>query len=187
MADPWYPPAASYFVPRGDDASFPVRQGDIFEAPEEAGDLAGWRGFMLIHPTCEVAKAPRLQVARLRAVSELADDFQKTVVTYGYRDRHGEIEVAFAHTFWLPPAGDDGPLGEPGFVDFRDVDTVEPDRARSELRARAMSHDARVYLIRRQIYFRYRWHLTLDQVRQLEAQRIRGDTAFEGPRPSWAE
>lgn len=49
----------------------------------------------------------------------------------------------------------------------------------------AMSHDARVALLRRDAYFRYRWPLTLQAVATLERDRIVGDSAFAGPRPDW--
>lgn len=186
MPDPWYPPADVYFVDPREADDYPVRQGDVFEAPEGDGALSGWKGFMLTHPTCEVRKAPEVQIVRLRAVSELAEQFQQTLVTYGFRDRDGTIEVAYAHTFWLPPPMDSGVLSEPTFADFRDVLTVGRERVEPGLRARALSHEARLYLIRRKILFRYRWTLTIEQVRQLEADRIGRDPTFEGPRPEWA-
>lgn len=186
MADPWYPPAELYFVDPSEADAYPVRQGDVFDAPEGDGALSEWKGFLLTHPTCEVRKAPQVQIARLRALSELPDPFQQALVTYGLRDRNGTIEVAYAHTFWLPPATDGGALGEPMFADFRDVLTVERERVDRSLRVRAMTHEGRLYLIRRKILFRYRWILTIDQVRTLEADRIRQDPNFEGPRPDWA-
>jgi hypothetical protein len=186
VADPWYPPGEIYFVDPREADDYPARQGDVFDAPEEEGALSEWKGFVLTHPTCELRKAPEVQIARIRLVSELPDPFQQALVTFGFRDRGGTIEVAYAHTFWLPPATRDGALSEPMFAVFRDVLTVDRGRVDSDRRARALSHEARLYLIRRKILFRYRWALTLDQVRKLEADRIRRDPSFEGPRPDWA-
>jgi hypothetical protein len=49
-----------------------------------------------------------------------------------------------------------------------------------------MTHDARVALLRRDTYFRYRWTLTLDAVVTLERDLTEHDSNFLGPRPSWA-
>lgn len=187
MADAWYPRAEVYYVDTPLDSAYPVRQGDVFETPEDAGSLAEWKGFMLVHPTCEIRKAALLQVARLHAVSELPEPFQQTLLTYGYKDLgDGNVQVAYANTFWLPPASETGTLAEPMFVDFREVAMVGPERVEKALRARTMSHDARLYLIRRKILFRYRWNLPLEQIKALEAHRIGRDATFEGPRPDWA-
>jgi len=49
-----------------------------------------------------------------------------------------------------------------------------------------MSHDARVAVLRRDAYFRYRWPVSLDDVLNLERFRIEADSNFVGPRPPWA-
>lgn len=41
-------------------------------------------------------------------------------------------------------------------------------------------------LIRRYLYFRLRVLTSFEEVRALEAARIRADPAFAGPRPGWA-
>jgi hypothetical protein len=35
------------------------------------------------------------------------------------------------------------------------------------------------------LYFRLRWSLSFEQVRDMEAARIGADPAFAGPRPDW--
>jgi len=50
----------------------------------------------------------------------------------------------------------------------------------------AMTADARVLVLRRDVYFRFRWMLSDSAVRGLEAGRIRG-TPYAGPRPAWAK
>ena len=47
-----------------------------------------------------------------------------------------------------------------------------------------MTQDARVTLLRRDAYFRFRWPLTLEAVLAVERDRISGAPAFAGPRPS---
>ena len=186
MADPWYPRAEDYFVPEDEVALYPVRQGDIFETPLDVG--VRWLGAMLVHPSCEIqsGKSRLVQVARIHAVSELVDEFQQASVTYGFAERDGDVKIAFAHTFWLPPAMKSGPFSEPMFVDFREVALAPSVAFDSADRVRAMSHEARVFLIRRKIYFRYRWNLSLADVRRTEALRIGSDLSFVGPRPGWA-
>jgi hypothetical protein len=53
-------------------------------------------------------------------------------------------------------------------------------------RQAAMTHDCRVYFIRRWFYFRFRILPSVDQVRSVEGERIRADRVFQGPRPPWA-
>lgn len=151
------------------------------------GDLVDWPGFVVVSPSCEVQnKTAGVQVARLHRLSELQDPFQRTAVTYGFDTRDAVVRVAFAHTFWMPPAADDGPLSDALFVDFRDARLLDRDAVAQERRAQALTHDARVYFIRRKVFYRYRWLLSVDNVRGLEAARIAGDESFRGPRPAWA-
>jgi hypothetical protein len=44
---------------------------------------------------------------------------------------------------------------------------------------------ARVYLIRRELYFTYRWNVSVEDVRELERQRIDGYPNFVGPKTNW--
>jgi hypothetical protein len=184
--DPWYPRADRYWVPRDEAGSYPVRQGDLFASP---GDVPpGWLGFLVVSPSCEVQrKNTPVQIARIHQVDELAGDFQRSAVTFGYDMRDlAVVRVAYAHTFWMPPADDDGALAEPMFADLREVAVVPPGSVARERRARAMTHDARVAFIRRAIFHRYRWLLSLADVQAREAIRISQDRDFEGPRPAWA-
>ena len=71
------------------------------------------------------------------------------------------------------------------FADLRACSRVPLDALRAG-RVSAMSHDSRVAVLRRDAYFRHRWPLSLLAVTTLEADRIRTDPAFVGPRPTWA-
>lgn len=186
MTDPWYPPAEEYFVPKEEDDEYPVRQGDIFGLSPDPQNP--WLGCMVVHPSCEIqtGKSTLVQVARIHAVSELADDFQKVSLAFGFSERDGDVRIAFANTFWLPPAAGSGPFSEPMYVDFREISLAASKNLHQTKRVRALSHEARLYLIRRKIYFRYRWNLELADVRRTEAQRIGGDPTFRGPKPPWA-
>jgi hypothetical protein len=86
---------------------------------------------------------------------------------------------------YLAPVPDDEQLGEELFADLRTTARVDLAELAEQRRA-AMSHDARLALLRRDLYFRYRWAVTLEAVTALERDRIAGDAAFVGPRPDWA-
>ena len=100
------------------------------------------------------------------------------------REKDGRLLVAFAHTFFLAGIA---PEGEGMFADFRELHLVDRTEVRVDTRQAAMTHDCRVHFIRRWFYFRFRILLSLDQVHGLEAERIRADGRFQGPRPAWAD
>ena len=95
------------------------------------------------------------------------------------------VRIAFAHTFFLAPV-EDSRLDFPMWADFRDLALAPRDQFSPEARTGTLTHDARVTLIRRYLYFRLRWSLSFAQVRDMEAARIAADPAFAGPRPAWA-
>ena len=93
--------------------------------------------------------------------------------------------VAHTHTFWLaPPPAED--VDVDFYVDFQRCQRVLLSDLIMAGRRAAMTHDARVYLIRRELYYRYRWLVPLDSVYKLEQVRISADSNFVGPRPTWA-
>jgi hypothetical protein len=53
-------------------------------------------------------------------------------------------------------------------------------------RVAALTHEARIYLLRREIYYKYRWLTSIEEVRLAESDRIGNDENFEGPKPTWA-
>lgn len=182
MADPWYPGADHYYVPPSEAGAHPLRQGDLI-GPVTINGVA-LPIVQLVHPTCELAKGQlrEVQVCEIAPLGALADDFQRSCVVAGQRERDGRMMVAFAHTFYLPRV--DGDAG--GYADFRHLQLAEVGEIVVGRRIHTMSHDARVFFVRRWLYFRFRIHLALEQVRALEAARIRADSAFVGPRPAWA-
>lgn len=187
--DAWYLRADDYWVPAEQAGEYPVRQGDLFKGVD-LGD-GEWYGHLLIHPTCELSKrsVERVQVARVHPLSALPDPKQAAAVTAGFEEKDLQVRPAFAHTFFLAPVPDATieAFREPMFVDLRAVALHDRTACSSTERIGALTHDARVSLIRRKLYFRYRLSLPFEEVRRLEAGRIGHDQTFAGPRPEWAE
>ncbi|MQA74334.1 MAG: hypothetical protein GEU88_08365, partial [Solirubrobacterales bacterium] len=183
MSDAWYLDAADYYVDPDELADYPLRQGDLIPGPTVGGER--WLAAQIVHPTCELPKRAvrEIQVARVRPLSDLEDDFQRSLVVAGYREIEGRRRVALASTFFLAPWE---PGGEPGFANFRELATVSRAAASKRGRLAAITHDCRLTFIRRYIYFRFRLAFGLDDVRAWEAHRIANDPSFEGPRPAWA-
>jgi hypothetical protein len=183
-SDSWYLPAAEYYVPPAEADAYPVRQGDLF--PAGLPDIEDWAACQLVHPTCELPKSSVMdvQVIRVEPIAErINDQKQGAAVVAGFVEKDGAFRVAQASTFFLPPYAEDQP---PMFSNFREVETVPREHFTVKRRLAALTHEARVTFIRREIYFRYRIALTYNVVRDLEAQRIGNDSAFKGPRPTWA-
>jgi hypothetical protein len=183
LTDAWYLDASEYYVIEADRAAYPLRQGDVLRGPTVGGER--WVAAQVIHPTCELPKPAvgEIQVARVRRLDELADDFQRALVVAGYREVEGERRVAVANTFFLPPWTR---RGEPCFANFRELATVPRSAVTTSRRLAAITHECRVTLIRRYLYFRFRLAFRIEDVRAWEAKRIAKGPAFEGPGPRWA-
>jgi hypothetical protein len=177
---------ADYWVPAGEAGEYPVRQGDLF-ADVQAVDGAHLDVVQIVHPTCELGKPSlaTVQVARVRRLDALSEDNQRRQVVAGIVEKGGAIRIAFAHTFFLAPV-EGSALDAPMWADFRDLLLAPREQFSVESRIGALTHDARVTFIRRYLYFRLRWSLSFEQVRDAEAQRIAADPAFAGPRPEWS-
>lgn len=184
MNGAWYLDADEYYVAEEQVGPYPLRQGDVIEGPHLADE--SWHAAQVIHPTCELTKSTvtEIQLARVRPLTDLADDFQHSLAVAGYREIEGERRVAVAHTFFLPPWGEGS---EPCFADFRELITVPRDSAMPHKRVAAITHDCRVTFIRRYIYFRFRLAFAFEDIQTWEANRIANDPAFEGPKPDWAQ
>lgn len=189
MNERWYPSHDSYYA-QAELNLIPVRQGDLLEAGTTCLDSRNksWYGCVIIHPSCDIVtgKADHIQVCRVRRLREQRDKYQEMIVAGESTDDEGRTRVAMAHTFFLPPARDDGPFSEPMFADFLHVVRVPKDEVSVERRIASLSHDARNCFIRRSLYWRQRWLLTATNVQELERSRISADPKFVGPRPLWA-
>ena len=177
---------ADYWVASAEAGEYPVRQGDLF-ANVQTADGAHFDAALIVHPTCELGKASvmHVPVARVYPLDALPDDNQRQRVVAGISEKDGGIRVAFAHTFFVAPV-EGSALGFPMWANFRELALAPREQFSQDARIGALTHDARVTLIRRYLYFRLRWPLSFDQVRQMEAARIAADPAFAGPRPDWA-
>jgi hypothetical protein len=125
----------------------------------------------------------QLQVIRVEPLDRIKGSAAQAKVTAGFAEKDGRFEVSYANTFFLPPWEHDEP---PMYSDFRDVETVDGSALLDQRRLAALTHEARVTFIRREMYFRYRHFLSFEAVKGLEATRISNDPAFKGPRPEWA-
>ncbi len=169
----------------------PMRYGDVFDVAKlpQLTDAKGksWSWAMVLHPSCELtAKASddrEVVVVRLRRVGQHSRK-QAAALRLGWSEAGGVIRIAFANTFWVPPIPTSG-SDEDWYADFRTSTRVPLDGLEQSGRATAMTHEARVYLLRRDLYFRYRWVVSLEDVRALERVRIMNDPRFMGPRPDW--
>jgi len=97
---------------------------------------------------------------------------QGAEVMTGYVEVDGHLRVARAHQVYLAAVPGHEKLGERMFADLRRSVRIPVEHLQAAGRVGAMSHDARVAVLRRDAYFRYRWPLSLDDVLNLE--RFRG-------------
>lgn len=192
MLDSWYPAADQYWVSPQDEDSYPLRYGDVCVTPDtpilRSSKGKPWDKVLILHPSCELgAKAAadtEVLVARVNPVSAIGKN-QRPSVRMGWAERGGRLLVAHANTFWMPPlTGHD--IDIDWYADLRRLASVSLRDLRAGGREAAMTHDARVRLIRREIYFKYRWLLDVTEVQSNEANRVGNDPTFEGPRPDWA-
>ena len=189
LYDAWYPPAESYYSEDDPDV-VPIRQGDILR-PKSIYDGSmdkTWLGCLVIHPSCEIItqKARKIQVCRIRLLQEHGKNQQASIAAGETTDEDGNTRVAMAHTFFLPPVSEDHRFDHPMFADLRDTVLVDKTEITTDRRIAIMTHDARVYFIRRYVYWRQRWMLPIQDVLELEKERIGRDANFSGPRPVWA-
>lgn len=182
--DEWYLDEDRYWVSAADAGAYPLRQGDLIAGFDD--DRLNWPMAQIVHPTCELAKpsVKRIQIARVRPLSDLPNDFLRQLVMTGFREVGGSRRAAIVHTFFLAPWSANG---EPCFVDFREMDSIDRAAASEDSRIATMTHDCRVAWVRRWIHFRLRLPISYQYVQQMEADRIAADALFRGPRPKWAE
>jgi hypothetical protein len=181
-ADSWYPRDEDYwFDPATADAQ-PLRMGDLVGV-----ELEGWFAGLVTHPTCEIPKrrTQQIQVVRVRRLDDLGEASQQERIILGFEVKEGAPRPAFAHTFYVAPvtSGADRTYERAMYADFNDVALAAKV---SVLGIASMTHDCRLSLIRRKIYYRYRWLVDIEDVRRWEAHRISNDPRFPDPRPDWA-
>jgi hypothetical protein len=174
-----------YWVAAAEAGEYPVRQGDLFANVQTARG-GHFDAALIVHPTCELGKASvtTVQVARVQPLDALPDEIQRQRVVAGIAEKDGGVRIAFAHTFFVAPV-EGSRLEFPMWADFREIALAPREQFSQDARTGTLTHDARVTPIRRYLYFRLRWSLTFEQVRDMEAARIAAAPAFAGPRPDW--
>lgn len=204
QTDSWYP--RDFWVPDNEKDNYPLRYGDLFEAPKSdcfgrelnreitnqttgGKVLEPWLAAIPLSPSCELgAKAKPDSLILLALVRSLAGSTPdvKAAVSTGWSYKGGVKQVAFSKLMYLAPVDYSTTHNEMMFADFTETVWVRYEELIKLKRIAALDHDARVGLIRREIYYKYRWILSIDDVREAESVRISADTAYLGPKPSWA-
>lgn len=154
-----------------------------------SADGRPWHGVMVLSPSCEViSKATSDAAIEVARVLPLAaqDPKAAAAIVAGWQEKDGRTTVAFAHTVFLAGMPHHPSHAGAMFANLKDTVRVRMADLETAGRLGALDHDARVAVIRREIYYRYRWLVTLDDVRENEADRISHDPHFTGPRPLWA-
>lgn len=183
----WYPAVEGYYVTEPDPALYPVRQGDLMLPPEETpiSSKKPWLACLVVHPSCDLGAKSHpsdLQVVRVLALRSASEKSRPDIVL-GMRKVDGEARVASANTFFLPPVAR---LHEPMYADFHQPARIPRAELSVDRRVAALTHNARLYFIRRKLYWEQRWFMALEDVLGFEKVRIAGDSAFVGDKPEWA-
>jgi len=204
LSEAWYP--SDYWVPEGKLSSYPVRYGDLLEAPSvdrfgrqirtkipktgtsEEG-VKPWFAALILSPSCELgAKAKpssTFLVARVRNFTGF-DSSDILKISTGWGGVNGKKVIAYAKFAYLAPVSYSKTHNEMMFADYSDTAWITHDEFIKLNRIAALDHDARVGLMRREIYYKYRWQMSTEEVRAAEAFRILNDQNYSGPKPSWA-
>lgn len=200
ITDAWYPRPSDYWVP-ADEAeqpgAWPYRFGDLFNAPpvDEHGvpltDKHGepWHAVMVASPSCEMVSKARdndsIEVVRVLRL-DTQDPKAQAAIVAGWQEKGERVTVAFAHTVFLAPVPRHGTHAEPMFAHLKSTRRVPLASLREAGRVAALTHEARVCVIRRDLYYRYRWLVPMSDVAEAERARISNDPFFTPPRPDWA-
>jgi hypothetical protein len=125
-----------------------------------------------------------IQVARVKELLSAPPDAQAQVAA-GWKEGVSGAQVAFASFAYLAPVFFSASHNTPMFVDYRETVWVKYSELKAAGRIAALDHDGRVALIRREIYYKYRWLMPVFQVQNAEFSRINEDPNYEGPKPDW--
>jgi hypothetical protein len=199
ISDNWYPAPEQYWVPANEEEMYPFRYGDLFFAPStgtsgrplvRASDGKPWHAVLALSPSCEMgAKAKpssAIEIARVIPLEAQPQDSQASIIT-GWQERDGRVAIAYAHTVFLAGVPWSTDHQDAMFANLRETVRVSMEHLSSAGRIAAMTHDCRVAIIRRELYYRYRWLVSRDDVQTNETNRISNDPDFIGPRPPWGQ
>jgi len=200
-SDAWYTEPGAYWVPAAESEqadAWPHRYGDLFHAP--ASDAHGipltgtegnpWEAVMVYSPSCELISKAKptdtVEVVRVLRLDTQPDQRAAQAIITGWQEREGRLTVAFAHTIFLAPVPSHSTHDHPMFAHLKSTARVTVGDLRAAGRIGALTHDARVAVIRRDLYYRYRWLVPMADVKAAEIDRISHDPHFTPPRPDWA-
>lgn len=201
ITDAWYPAPDAYWVPAAEAAEpgvWPYRYGDLFHA--SATDAHGvplvgtegkpWDAMMVCSPSCEnISKAKdtdTVEVARVLRLDTQPDQKAAQAIVAGWQEKNARITVAYAHTVFFASVSGHATHDHPMFANLKATARVTLADLRAAGRIAALTHDARVAVIRRDLYYRYRWLVPMADVKAAETVRIADDPHFTPPRPEWA-
>ena len=203
--DLWY--QKQYWVTKEEAPKRPPRCRELPNAPLtdrtglplsfERADLATgqvkqvpWFGAFILSTSCELgAKAKEgipVQIARVKNLAGVNPADCAKIVT-GWSQGSSGPTIAFAYFAYLAPVAFSKNHNEEMFVDYHETVWVNSQDLLGARRVAALDHDARVSLIRREIYYKYRWLLATSDVRAAEAYRISNDPDYQGQKPDWAQ
>lgn len=206
LGDAWYPD--EYWVAPPADVQRPFRYGDLFFTPAtdafdralvnsskrarqvlfQGGPSEPWHAVFVLSPSCDLVSkstdSSLIQVARVKGLLSAPPDAQAQVAA-GWKEGANGGQVAFASFAYLAPVLFSTSHNTPMFVDYRETVWVKYSDLKAAGRIAALDHDGRVALIRREIYYKYRWLVPMSQVRNAEYSRINEDPNYEGPKPDW--
>ena len=201
ISDAWYLKPEAYWVPAAEAEQpdlWPHRYGDLFYAPSADANgvpLQGtegnpWHAAMIYSPSCEVISKAKpsdtVEVVRVLRLDNQSDQKAMAAIVAGWQEKEGRITVAFAHTVFFAPVPGSESHDSPMFAHLKSTARVTLGDLRAVGRIGALTHDARVAVIRRDLYYRYRWLVPMADVRAAETDRIENDPHFTPPRPTWA-
>ncbi|MEP6665604.1 MAG: hypothetical protein ABJA81_04055 [Nocardioidaceae bacterium] len=197
-SDAWYLARDRYWVAADADPPPPFRHGDLFHTPAvnvdgvplATSDGSLWHAAMVLSPSCKLVSKVKdddpIEVARVVPLS-IQPPKEAAAIAAGWQEKDGRLRVAFAHTVFLAGVPESTSHTDGMFAHLKTTTRVRMRELRAVGRIAALDHDARVSVIRRELYYRYRWLISMDDVGANEATRISCDPHFAEPRPDWGE
>lgn len=165
VRDAWYPAPDAYWVTPPGDSERPFRYGDLFHAPAHDAPGrplvtsvgTGWHAVIVLSPSCEVISKAKgdsaIEVARVVPLAA-QDPKPAAAIVAGWQEKDGRTKVAFAHTVFLAGVPHATSYGDGMFATLKETVRVKMSDLRAAGRMAALDHDARVAVIRREIYYR---------------------------------
>lgn len=203
LHEPWF--ASNYWVPKEEAQQRPFRYGDLFNSPasdkpssqsqltSEHGDLEGrtrspWFAAVVLSPSCEVGDKAKdetpILIARVKNANDIDSGLLAKIIA-GWEMKNNKVTVAFSKYAYLQPVSFNDKYSGHSFIDYTQTTWVSYKELKAAERVAALDHEARACLVRREIYYKYRWVVPLSEIKRLEKLRIDNDPNYIGPKPDW--